>query len=62
MSETRQEFEYRILEEMSRFNPNDAYHAGVKLDDDTYYAAMDRCIDLVKGKINNWTDLNPIDQ
>lgn len=50
-----------LINEVRSFSPNDAYHEGVELDPNAYYAATDRVIELLEGKIKHWTDLKPRD-
>lgn len=43
--------------EIVQFDPSDAYHENEgDIDEHSYYAAIDRCIALLKGKIADWTD------
>jgi hypothetical protein len=44
-----------LIARMDEFDPSDRYHDR-SLDAVGYYAAIDRCISLLKGEINSWTD------
>lgn len=56
---TEKELRTHFHHQLMQMGPNDTYHEGIKLDVNSYYAAMDRAIDLVTGRINHWTDLKP---
>lgn len=42
-----------LVAAMTEFDPSDAYHAS-DVQEPGYYAAIDRCIRLVKGEIKDW--------
>lgn len=46
-----------LIDRMQEFDPDDDYHGGVEGDPTPgYYAAIDRCIALLRGDITVWTD------
>ncbi len=49
-----------LIKRMQEFDPSDRYHTADSHYDDYaepgYYAAIDRCIRLLKGEINDWRD------
>lgn len=58
-TESLDDFKSRIVVQMAMFDPSDAYNGEADYDAESYYAAIDRVTQLVEGKINAWTDLNP---
>jgi hypothetical protein len=45
-----------IVQKLNELDPSDAYHADETLDAESYYAALDRCILIVKGELKDWQD------
>lgn len=45
-----------LVKRLEELDPSDDYHNGEIKDEAAYYAAVDRCIKIVKGELKDWRD------